>query len=95
MNDEKRQLVVAKDDAYAARARLLSSVAQIRDRLSPASLKNDVLSAFHKRSIDVVEKAINRPLVSASIMSALLLFLFRNLIFTSARRRFKEKDNAE
>jgi hypothetical protein len=75
----------------AARGQLRQRFADTKERLSPASLKQDLINSVRDRAEGVADAARERPVAFAGILAATALFLLRKPLIGVLKRLSKEK----
>ena len=94
----------AKSDAVAARARLLNTLDEARQRLKPGSLASEAWTGVKDKTADAAGSAVDavkqRPKTVALVLGGLALFLARKPLgraatkVVSRRRRKGNEDEA-
>ena len=89
-----------KAEAVASQSRLKARIAEVRARVRPQSLLNDVKVVARKRAVDaaltVVSQPKARPIIAVSAISAGLAYLFRRpLLNALAKRLTPEKHDGD
>ncbi len=79
----------------AARGQLRQSIADTKERLSPTSLKQNLLDTVRSRADSVADAARERPAATAGLIVATALFLLRKPLFGVIKRLTKEKRNGQ
>ena len=75
----------------SARAQFKHSVQSLRTRLSPQSIKQDLVDQAKERLDMVASTARKRPVATAGIIAAAALILLRKPLFGVLKRLSKEK----
>jgi len=80
----------ARGEADAAKARLMGTVGEVKERLAPAKLTSDAVQAVKDKSIvvadDTVSAVKDKPMMAAGVVSATALFLARKPLFAAIAR---------
>ncbi|WP_205480509.1 hypothetical protein [Sphingomonas arenae] len=88
----------ARGEADAAKARLMSTVEEVKERLAPAKLTSDAVQAVKDKSIvmadDTVTAVKDKPAMAAGIATATALFIARKPLF-AAVSRWWNKDSSD
>jgi len=88
----------ARGEADAAKARLMSTVEEVKERLAPGKLTSDAVQAVKDKSIvmadDTVTAVKDKPAMAAGIATATALFIARKPLF-AAVSRWWNKDGTE
>lgn len=74
-----------------ARLRLKETALSVKQRLSPASLKQEALDKAKARAMDVLEEAKARPALTAGLVATAALILLRKPLSGALKRLIKEK----
>lgn len=87
-----------KAEAEASKSRLMSRLEEIRGRIQPASLMDDVKLTARKKAVDAAKASFSqgkaRPLIALSAVSAGLAYLFRKPLLNALAKRLQtEKDD--
>lgn len=89
-------VTLARVQAETARARLLSTVGEVQDRLRPANLAQDAVDSASQKLESVARKgaevARTRPVAVAAVAGAIGLYLARGWIGDILRRRPKNDE---
>lgn len=92
------EIVAAKAEAAAARARLFATVAEVQDRLRPTNLVQDAVEGASERLQSVARKgaaaARTRPVAVAAIAGTIGLYLARGWIGDILHRRKARDETA-
>lgn len=90
------RLLAARARSMAARARLDTSIAEVRARLSPKSLARDAVSGVTSKAgalaLDGVDAARTRPVVTVAAVGAIGLLLARKPLARWIGRRHGDDD---
>ena len=89
-----------KAEAVASQSRLKARIAEVRARVRPQSLLNDVKVVARKRAVDAASTVVSqpkaRPIIAVSAISAGLAYLFRRpLLNALAKRLTPEKHDGD
>jgi hypothetical protein len=87
-----------KIEAQAGRSQLMARIGEIRERVQPASLLDDVKGATRKKAIAVATAAVSQrkahALIALGAISAGLTYLFRRPLLNALAKRLQtEKDD--
>ena len=89
------ELTRAKQEAETARRRLLATVGELQERLSPAKIANNAWEGVKDRSGEIAEDAVQavkaRPVAVSAALGAFTLFLARSPIRSGISRLFARK----
>lgn len=99
MSDAARvRIARARGEADSAKARLMSTVDEAKERLAPGRLASDAVQTAKDKSIvvadDAVTKVKERPGLSAGLATAAALYIARRPLFAGVRRMFKGSDRS-
>lgn len=90
MNDGDASIVVARAEVERTRARLVATVGEVQDRLSPQTLVGDLWDSAKEKGAGLAEEAVDavrkRPVVAGGVIAALALFLGRDPIMEYASK---------
>ena len=75
----------------SARAQLKNSAQSLRSRLSPQSIKQDLVDQAKERLDAVANTARKRPVATVGVIAAAALILLRKPLFGVLKRLSKEK----
>jgi len=93
------ELIAAKSQAEAARARLMATVAELQDRLSPSTIAGNAWDGVKEKTSDVAEGAVEavkaRPVVVSAGLAAFALFLARSPIRSAVSRLFADRPDED
>lgn len=80
----------ARGEAEAAKARLMSTVDELKARLAPGKLAGDAVQAAKDRSIVVADDTVtavkDKPMMAAGIATATALFIARKPLLSAVAR---------
>jgi ElaB/YqjD/DUF883 family membrane-anchored ribosome-binding protein len=80
----------ARGDADVAKARLMSTVEEVKERLAPGKLTSEAVQAVKDKSIvmadDTVTAVKDKPMMAAGIATATALFIARKPLFGAVSR---------
>lgn len=87
-----------KANAEASKSRLMMRMNEIRERIQPASLLDDVKTTARRKVADVAAASVSqpkaRPLIALGAISAGLAYLFRKPLLNALAKRLQtEKDD--
>jgi hypothetical protein len=86
------ELIRARQEAETARRQLLATVAELQERLSPATIANNAWEGVKDRSGEIAEDAVQavkaRPVAVSAALGAFTLFLARGPIRSGMARLF-------
>lgn len=86
----------ARGEADAAKARLMSTLDEVKYRLAPGKLAGDAVQKAKDRSIVVADDTVtavkDRPLMAAGIATATAMFIARKPLVAAALRMFGGRD---
>ena len=87
----------ARGDADAAKARLMSTVEEVKERLAPGKLTSDAVQAVKDKSIVVADDTVtavkDKPAMAAGIATATALFIARKPLFAAVSRWWNKDDS--
>lgn len=93
------ELVAAKAQAEAARARLMDTVGELQHRLSPATIAGNAWDGVKEKTTDVAEGAVEavkaRPVAVSAGLAAFTLFLARSPIRSTLSRLFSQSPDED
>jgi ElaB/YqjD/DUF883 family membrane-anchored ribosome-binding protein len=93
----KVRIARARGEADAAKARLMGTVEEAKERLAPGRLASEAVQSAKDKSIvvadDAVTKVKERPGLTAGIATAAALFFARKPLFAAARNMFRSSDS--
>ena len=81
----------SRSAAGAARNRLKKTALSVKERLSPASLKQEALDKAKARAMEVVDGAKTRPALTAGLFATAALIVLRKPVAGALKRLIKEK----
>jgi hypothetical protein len=86
------ELIAARAQAEAARARLMGTVGELQHRLSPGTIAGNAWDGVKEKTSDVAETAVEavkaRPVAVSAALGAFALFLARSPIKSGISRLF-------
>jgi hypothetical protein len=86
------ELVAAKAQAEAARARLMATAHELQHRLSPSTIAGNAWDGVKEKTSDAAETAVEavkaRPVAVSATLAAFTLFLARSPIRSAVSRLF-------
>jgi ElaB/YqjD/DUF883 family membrane-anchored ribosome-binding protein len=86
------ELIAARAQADAARARLMGTVGELQHRLSPGTIAGNAWDGVKEKTTDVAETAVEavkaRPVAVSAALGAFALFLARSPIKSGISRLF-------
>ncbi len=88
MNDPLTQ---SEQERAAARLQVRQSLSETRDRLRPASIKQDLIDKAKEQAETIADAARKRPAATAGVIAAAALILLRKPLFGALMRFTKEK----
>lgn len=95
----ERELIVARARAETSKASLLGTVAEIKQRLKPATLASDAWHGVKDKSSEVSSKGVRavteRPGTAGGIVAAVALFALRKPLAELAGRLFGHGNDNE
>ena len=87
----------ARGEADAAKARLMSTVEEVKERLAPGKLTSDAVQAVKDKGIvmadDTVTAVKDKPAMAAGIATATALFIARKPLFAAVARWWNKDDS--
>jgi Protein of unknown function (DUF3618) len=90
------ELVAARAQAEAARARLMDTVAELQQRLKPATIAGQAWEGVKERTGDIAGDAVDavkaRPIIVSTALAAFTLFLARSPIKSAVSRLFSSDE---
>lgn len=97
MSDAARvRIARARGQADSAKARLMGTVDEAKERLAPGRLASEAVQSAKDKSIvvadDAVSKVKERPGMTAGIATAAALFIARRPLFAAVGRLFRSDD---
>lgn len=104
MSSAKEKLERKRSEAADARARLTGTMLQLQQRLKPAALINEAVGEMREKVAELsqegIEMARSRPVAVAGIGVALLVYVFRGMLWSKlvaafSRRRETVSDAGE
>ena len=88
------ELVAARAQAEAARARLMETVAELQQRLKPATIAGQAWEGVKEKTGDMAGDAVEavkaRPIIVSTALAAFTLFLARSPIKSAVSRLFSD-----
>ncbi|MEA3049230.1 MAG: hypothetical protein QOG84_1066 [Sphingomonadales bacterium] len=91
------ELVAAKTQADAARARLMETVAELQQRLKPGTIAGNAWEGVKEKTGDMAGDAVEavkaRPVVVSTALGAFALFLARSPIKSAVSRLFSSDED--
>ena len=89
-------LILARREAEAARRRLGATVAELQQRLKPATLATNAWEGVTDKSGELADDAVQavkaRPVAVSAVLAAVTLFLARAPIKSAVAGLFSDKD---
>ncbi|MFL6856989.1 MAG: DUF3618 domain-containing protein [Allosphingosinicella sp.] len=89
------ELIAARAEAEAARARLTATVGELQRRLSPSTLAGNAWDGVKERTGEAAEGAVEavkaRPVAVSGALAAFALFLARKPIRSAVSRLFADE----
>jgi hypothetical protein len=97
MTDAARvRIARARGQADGAKARLMGTVDEVKERLAPGRLASEAVQSAKDKSIVVADDAVTavkeRPGLTAGLATAAALFIARRPLFAAVGRLFKGSD---
>lgn len=90
------ELVAARARADAARARLMDTVAELQQRLKPATIAGQAWEGVKEKTGDMAGDAVEavkaRPVIVSTALAAFTLFLARSPIKSAVSRLFSSDE---
>ena len=91
------ELVAARAQADAARARLMDTLAELQQRLKPATIAGQAWEGVKERTGDMAGDAVEavkaRPIIVSTALAAFTLFLARSPIKSAVSRLFSSDEH--
>lgn len=90
----------ARGEADAAKARLMGTLDEVKERLAPGTLTSNAVQAVKDKSIVVADDTVaavkDKPMMAAGIATATALFIARKPLFAAVARWWsKDDDNTD
>jgi hypothetical protein len=93
------ELVAARVQAEAARARLMDTVAELQQRLKPGTIAGQAWEGVKEKTGDMAGDAVEavkaRPIVVSTALAAFTLFLARSPIKSAVSRLFSSDEDKD
>jgi hypothetical protein len=93
------ELVAARAQAEAARARLMKTAGELQQRLKPATIAGNAWEGVKERTGDMAGDAVEavkaRPVVVSAALAAFTLFLARSPIKSAVSRLFSSDEDED
>lgn len=89
----------ARGEADQAKARVISTVEEVKARLAPGKLASDAVQSAKDKSIVVADEAVtavkDNPGLSAGIATVAALYIARKPLFSAVRGLFRGADTQD
>jgi hypothetical protein len=93
------ELVAARVQAEAARARLMDTVAELQQRLRPGTIAGQAWEGVKEKTGDMAGDAVEavkaRPIIVSTALAAFTLFLARSPIKSAVSRLFSSDEDED